>query len=202
VSERSGCLLALLGGAAPKRIGSGLPRLEASQVHPADRAALAKAQAAAEAANAAFSGPGVADIAVADLANQLGSILGVVHRLATELKDARQYLSANDPDKIARERADLEMRRLDASASEILALRTATAALTKRATLADEVRTQIATLEARLIAAGHELEAFRGKVTARSADRDLAGELAGYLRSAEQVLEAHERTRREMSSVR
>ena len=198
-AQRSGCLLALLPWASPpKRLGFALPRMTPSEVHPADCPALAKAQQAAEAAEAAFAGAEVADIAVADLADKLGSLLGVVHRLARELKDARAFLVANDPDKLARERTDLEMRRLGASAAEILALRTATEALATRSRIADQVRADVATLEARLIAAGHDLEAFRARVVARSAGDQLVQELADQTRAAEDVLEAWERTRTEM----
>jgi hypothetical protein len=198
-SERSGCLLALLPrAAAPKRLGSALPTLSVSEVHPADRVALAKAQKAAEAAQTSFAQDGVADAALIDLADRLASLLTVVHRVVRELKDARSFLAANDPDKLARDRTDLEMRRLGASAAEILALRTATESLDQRSRLAEKVRSDVATLEARLVAASHDLEAFRARVVSRTTADELARELEEQTRAAQQVLEDWARTRTEL----
>jgi hypothetical protein len=195
-----GCLLSFLPSSpAPKRIGSALPKLDLTSIHPTDRPALLAAQRSAEAADAAFARPGVPDVVVVDLADKLGSMVGVLHRLGRELRDARQFLVANDPDQLARERTDLEMRRLGASAAEILALRSATEALAARARLADQVRADVATLEARLVAAGHDLKAFAARVTASTSGEDLAHELSAYTRSAELVLEAYEQTRKEMT---
>lgn len=198
MSQRSGCLSLLVGARGLRRLGSGLPRLEPSVVHPEDRAALNRAQQAAEGAHAAFSDPSVPDVAVADLANQLGKLLGVVHELARGLLRARRFLERNDPDRLARERAELEMRRLGASAAEVLALRTATLALESRSRLAEQVRSELVTLGARLAAAGQELEAFRARVEARTTAEELGHELSSYLRSAELALEMYERTRLEL----
>lgn len=196
-----GCLLSLLPLGAP-RLASGLPRLEASAVHPSDRAALLRAQAAAEAAHRAFQRPDVPDLAVADLAEQLSKLLDVVHRLARELAAARGFLVRNDPDRLAKERTDLEMRRLGASAAEILALRSASEALAARSRLVDQVRGDLATLVARLEAAGQELEAFRARVEARTDAEQLGHELVAYRQSALSALEAYDRTRRELEGVR
>lgn len=198
MNERSGCLSLLMGARGVRLIGSGLPRLDVSQVHPADRPALLRAQRAAEGAHTAFADPSVPDVVVADLANQLGKLLGVVHELARGLMRARKFLERNDPDHLARERADLELRRLGASAAEVLALRTATQALESRSRLADQVRTELVTLGARLASAGQELEAFRARVEARAAAEELGHELTAYLKSAELALETYERTRLEL----
>ncbi|MEZ4241467.1 MAG: hypothetical protein R3F59_36020 [Myxococcota bacterium] len=196
-----GCLLSFLPGASQPRLGAGLPKLAVGEVHPADRAALGRAQRAAEGAHAAFQRPDVPDIAVADLAEQLSKLLDVVHRLARELKAARGFLSRNDPDRIAKERTDLELRRLGASAAEILALRSATEALDARARLVDQVRGDLPTLEARREAAGQELEAFRARVEARTDARELGFELTAYRESALLALEAYDRTRRELEGA-
>lgn len=201
MNERKGCLLSLFPGPSQARIGSGLPRLPVSEVHAADRPALQRAQTAAEAAHRAFSGPAVPDAAVADLSEQLGKLLDAVHRLAKELGRVRGFLVAHAPDKLARERTDLEMRRLGASASEILALRTASEALAERARLAEQATADVATLSARLIAAGQELEAFRARVEARTDSEQLGHELAAYRESALRALEAYDRTRRELEAL-
>jgi hypothetical protein len=198
MAERAGCLSLLLGRGATKSLTSGLPRLETSSVHPADRAAAQRAWRAAEAAHASFARVDVPDIAVADLAARLSDLLGVVQKIVQDLSAARRFLERNDPDKLARERADLELRRLGASAAEILALRAATDALATRASLADRVRVEIGTLEARLVSAGQELEAFRARVEARNSAEALGHELGAYLRSAQMALEAFERTRKEL----
>jgi hypothetical protein len=121
-----------------------------------------------------------------------------VHKIVQDLSAARRFLERNDPDKLAREKADLELRRLGASAAEILALRAASEALASRASLADRVRSEIGTLEARLTAAGQELEAFRARVEAHSSAEALDHELTAYVRSARMALEAFERTRKEL----
>jgi hypothetical protein len=198
VAQPRGCLLSLLPLGSAPRLGGGLPRLQASAVHPADRPALVRAQSAAEGAHGAFQRPDVPDVAVADLADQLGKLLDVVHRLARELKAARDFLVRNDPDRLAKERTDLELRRLGASASEILALRSATEALDARARLVEQVRGDLATLVARLEAAGQELEAFRARVESRTDAEQLGHELIAYRQSALMALEAYDRTRREL----
>jgi hypothetical protein len=198
MTDRSGCLSLLMGARGVRRIGVGLPRLDLSAVHASDRPALMRAWKAAEGAHTAFADPSVPDVAVADLASQLSKLLGVVYGLALGLMKARRFLERNDPDKLARERADLEMRRLGASAAEVLALRTATQALESRSRLADQVRSDLVTLGARLSSAGAELEAFRARVEARAAAEELGHELGAYLKSAELALEDYERTRLEL----
>ena len=198
MSERSGCLSLLTGGRAIPRLGLGLPKLDSSEIHPTDRPVVARAQRAAEGAHAAFAGPGVPDVAVADLAGQLAKLVGAVHGLARGLSRARRFLERNDPDKLARERAELELRRLGASAAEVLALRTATQALEDRSRLADRVRGDLVSLVARLASAAQELEAFRARVEARAAAEELGHELGAYLKSAELALETYERTRLEL----
>ena len=198
MSERSGCLSLFVGARGARRLGSGLPQLDPSEIHPSDRAALGRAQQAAEGIHAAFAGPSVSGVAVADLASQLGKLLGVVHALARDLLRARRFLERNDPDRLARERAELELRRLGASAAEVLALRTATQALESRSRLAEQVRGELVALGARLVSAAQELEAFRARVEARSSAEELGYELASYLQSAEQTLLLHEQTRREL----
>jgi hypothetical protein len=198
MAERAGCLSLLLGRSAPKGLTSGLPRLEASSVHPLDRAAAQRAWRAAEAAHAAFVRADVPEVAIADLAARLSELLGVVHKIVQDLSAARRFLERNDPDKLAREKADLELRRLGASAAEILALRAAGEALSTRVSLAGRVRTELGTLEARLVSAGQELEAFRARVEAKNSAESLGHELGAYLRSAEMALEAFERTRKEL----
>ncbi|MEQ1568039.1 MAG: hypothetical protein ABMA64_20535 [Myxococcota bacterium] len=198
MSEPRGCLSLLVPRVADApRLGVGLPKLDLASVHPSDRGAMTRAQRAAEAAHAAFARSSTADAATADLASQLGAMLAALHRLGRELKEARDFVAQNDPDRLARERTDLEMRRLGASAAEILALRTAADSLAARARLSEQVRGQVATLSARLTATGHDLEAFRGRV-ATAPGPDLGHELSAYLRSAELILEAHEQTRREI----
>lgn len=196
MSGRGGCLL--LGAGATPALPGGLPALDPSRVHPVDRGALTRAQAAAQAAARALARPDVPDVAVADLTARLGGLLGVVHRIGSDLLDARAFLDRNAPDRLARERADLELRRLGAAAAEVLALREAEASLAARAALADRVHADLGALEARLAAAGQELEAFRARVEARGSSDELGHELDAYRRSADLALEAYERTRAEL----
>ena len=195
--SRSGCLLLGL-GAAPRALPGGLPELDPSRVHPFDRAALLRAQGAATGAARAIVAPGTPDIAVADLTARLADLLRVVHQIGADLLDARRFLERNDPDRLARERTEIEMRRLDAGAGEILALRQAATALEERVRLADKVGAELRALEARLVAAGQELESFRARVEARTSADELAHELAAYRRSADLALEAWRRTRAEL----
>ncbi|MEQ1506434.1 MAG: hypothetical protein ABMB14_29675 [Myxococcota bacterium] len=202
MAERSGCLSLLVPPAALRSLGgSGLARIDPSTVHPLDRPALARAQAAAEAAHRAFTTPDAPEIAVADLADRLSKLLAVVHRLAVELARARRFLERNDPDRLARERTDLELRRLGATAGEILALRTASEALSTRSRLAEQVRGDLATLTARLHAAAAELEAFRARVEARTDAAALGLELATARDAAQSALDAYDRTRRELEAL-
>lgn len=179
---------------------AGLPRLDASKVHPTDRAAAERAWRAATASAVAFSRPEVPDVAIADLSAKLSQLLDAVQRITSDLCAARRFLERNDPDKIAREKTDLELRRLGASASEILALRAASDALATRSSLAERVRREIDTLQARLFSAGQELEAFRARIEASNSAEALSHELSAYLRSAELALDAFERTRAEMGA--
>lgn len=195
---RRGCLSLLMPVRDTKRLPVRLPTLDTSKVHPTDRAAMRRAEIAAEKALSALSGPNTPEIALRDLAEQLSNLLGAVHRLAASLGSARRFLESNSPDSIAREKTDLELRRLGASASEILALRAASDALANRSALTERVRSEIGTLEARLISAGQELEAFRARAEASAGAEALGHELGAYLRSAELALQAFERTRAEM----
>lgn len=193
-----GCLSLVFPFTSQTRLPVSLPALDPRQLHHADRIPALRAQRAAEAAVTALARPDMPEIAVMDLASQLANLLGVVHRIVADLATARRFLERNDPDKIAREKTEIELRRLGASASEILALRAATDALASRAELAERVRREIGTLEARLVSAGQELEAFRERVSARTSAESLGHELTAYQRSAELALEAFERTRAEM----
>ncbi|MCB9683914.1 MAG: hypothetical protein H6738_01830 [Alphaproteobacteria bacterium] len=175
-----------------------LPLLSEAEVHPKDRAALRRARTAAEGALASIRGAGAPDIAVDDLTTKLGALLGGLQRLAEDLGRARRFLEQNDPDRLARQKADLEMRRLTASASEIVPMRAEAKALEERELLAGRVRSELVALEARLAAAGQELEAFRARVQARTAIDELGHEVDAYQRAAEAAFEAFRATRAEL----
>jgi hypothetical protein len=168
------------------------------EVHTVDRAALQRAEAAATAALAAIRGPSTPDALVDDLTTLLGRVTASVRRLAAETGRARTFLERHPPERLARARADLELRQLSASTGELLALRKEATALAARAALADRVQSELPVLEARLRAAGEELEAFRARVEARTSGAELHAELIGYQRAVDAAYTAFERTRAEL----
>lgn len=166
--------------------------------------ALRKAQVAAHRAQQILVSKdhGVSESVIADLCRELSQLLGAIHRLGERLGEARSFLERNDADALARERTDLELRRLEADASQIIALRKAAASLDERASLAERVRGEVGGIESRLVASGQELEALRARIEAGAADsaEDLSHELRAYHQSASLALDAFESTRSELGS--
>ncbi len=196
---RRGCLLfAFPSGGPALPDGARLPALPRSRIHRHDLPAAERAQRAAEGAQGALLRDDVPAAVLTDLGRELAQLLGSVHTLAERLAEARGFLGRNDPDLLARERAEIELKRLEAGAAELLELKRSSAALEERSALADRVRGQIGTLEARLAAAGRELEALRARIESRSDAEELAHEVRAYHRSAVLALEAFEATRREL----
>lgn len=204
MSNRNGCFLFGLSGRSAQPMlpdGAVLPKLTASQFHRDDMPALRKAQVAAHRAQQHLISKdhGVSEAVTFDLCRELAQLLTAIHQLGSHLAEARTFLARNDTDALARERTELELRRLEADAAQLVALKKAEAALSARAALAERVRGEVAGLEGRLVAAGQELEALCARVEARTTD-DLVHELRAYQQSASLALEAFEATRAELGS--
>ncbi|HHO49579.1 MAG TPA: hypothetical protein ENK18_01620 [Deltaproteobacteria bacterium] len=205
MSNRNGCFLFGLSGRSTQAVlpdSAALPRLTAARFHDTDMPALRRAQLAAHRSQQSLLSKdhGVSDKVTLDLCRELSQLLQAIHRLGEHLAEARGFLLRNDTDHLARERTELELRRLGADAAQLVALKQAEAALGERAVLVERVRGEVGGLEARLVAAGQELEALCARIEARSNTEDLAHELRAYQQSAGLALDAFEATRAELGS--
>ncbi len=141
----------------------------------------------------------MSDAVLADLGGDLVAVVSQLHALGHRLAEARVFLSRNDPDRLARDRAEVELNLVGSGASEMLAQRSQMQALRERGELAGRVRDDLRTLTARLETSAGELQAFRARIDGDLASGELVHELRAYHRSAEAALQAFEATRIELA---
>lgn len=196
-SERTGCLLfaiprALLGRRAPAALPDGiaLPELDTTAADPADLPALVRARNAARQCDALLRKADLGSVATLDAGRELAGLVGRVYAMGPALKGARAFVQAHSPDRVARERADLELEMIGSSPAQIREMKQAIAALDERTTHAGSVQQEIDRLSARLVAAAAELEALHARLGASLGSPDLVHEVRAWHQSASLAMNA------------
>lgn len=220
MATRPGCLLLLpvyaitsvVGGRKALTGGAGLPEVPWHKTHAEDRPALLKARAAAEACIAALGrsrrdlSPEVTGAVQAEIVRLFERVFAV----SEELARARSFMKENAPEALGRERAEIEVRQLEAgSLHEKRALDEAIEALTERGRHATTVRNEIGVLSARLLAASASLEALQarlGRASLSAEDVSIRAqvaldELKQQEADAKRALEAYAATAREIARL-
>lgn len=206
--EARGCLLfaipaRILGGRRPKLLpGPNLPALDPSKTHRVDLPVLVKARRAAEGCVAALSRTqeGVGPAVLRDVGEHLAGLLGHVYAMGERLAEGRRFLEAHDPDRLARERSELELELVGAQAGQIQDLKRAMASLERRAGHVGKVAQEVDQLASRLGAAVAELQELEARLAAELGSEELLYELRAYQQAAELALEAYNQTWRELGS--
>lgn len=203
-----GCLLfaipaRLLGRGRTALPGPVLPTLPTSRVHRDDLPALVAARKAAEGCVASVGARrgDVADGVVADVAGKVAALLGHVYAMGERAAEARAYLDAHAPERLARERTDLEMELVGASADQIVQLKRTLASLERRAASVGKVDGELARLKGRMGAAVAELKELEARVGAELGADDLMHELAAHQQAAELALQAFGETWKELEDA-
>lgn len=207
-SERSGCLLFALPRAllSTTRVAlpdhARLPALDAARVHRDDLPALVRARRAGQACldDVRTVGGGAPPHVVAEVSGRVVDVVGALEAVAHRLAEARQFIERHGSDALARERTELELSMIGASAAAIREHRRSLDALNERARLAGDLQHHIGTLVLRLDAGGHELEALHARVGSQLGDETLLHELRAYQTSARAALDAFQDAWREVEA--
>ena len=194
-----GCLFFALPAWGAPQLGGVSLRAVPTGVHAADQARLQRARRAAEGAIAAIA----TSTASPEVAGAVGSKIAALWDKAVELGLAlgrgRAFLAEFAPDRLARTRAELEIRALEVSAAEQKGIEQERVAFDQLAHRAGEIRGDVSVLEARLEAAIATMEALRG-----AAERIAVGgatvidALAAEEAEAQRAVEAFARTIEEL----
>jgi hypothetical protein len=217
-TERPGCLLlfplvaiASVVGGKRQIAGPTLPVVPWARIDPADRPAVQKARAAAEAAVAALgaSRKDLAPAVIGDVSTQVGRLLGRVIAVAEEIARARAFVRQNDPAALGKERAEIEVRAVGVGLNEKRALDETLASLADRARHAATVSGEIGVLQARLLAAVASMESLTARLQRAALTADEATEraqqaladLKAQEHDAERALAAYAATAREIARL-
>lgn len=200
-SERSGCLLfaiprALLGGGGRAALPDGLrlPELDTAATDPADLPALVRARNAARGCDALMRKADLGELATQDAARELVGLVGRIYAMGPALKQARAFVEQHSPDRVARERADLELDLVGSSAARIREIKAAINALDERSRHAGTVQLEVDRLSARLVSAAAELEALHARLGSQLGSADLVHEVRAWHQSAELAMDAFAKT--------
>lgn len=195
--SRPGCLLfaiprALVGTrpAAALPDGLALPELDTTRVDPADLPAMIKARNAARRCHERIVRADVAVVATRDAGRELVGWVTRIYAMGPALREARAFVVVHAPDKVARERAELELELIGGTPERARELAAAMKALDRRSQHAQVVRAEVDRLAARLVTAVAELEAFDARLGAALGSAELVHEARAWQQSATLAIEA------------
>lgn len=195
--SRPGCLLfaiprALVGRrpAAALPDGLALPDLDTAKVDPVDLPALIRARNAARRCHERIVRADVSSVATRDAGRELVGWVTRIYAMGPALRDARAFVVVHAPDKVARERAELELELIAGTPEQARELAAAMKALDRRSQHAQVVRAEVDRLAARLVTAAAELEAFDARLGAAAPFGDLVHEARAWQQSATLAIEA------------
>lgn len=140
-------------------------------------------------------------VARRDVEERVCDLLAHIYDIGVHLADARAFTAANSTDAIAKEKAEVELALVGASAAEIRPLKATMTRLDGRRSLAQRVEADARTLAVRLQSAGSELEDLHARLSATAEPDALLHELRAYERSARLALEAFATTEAEMDRL-
>ncbi len=191
-----------------------LPYLAISKMHSEDRQALNRARRSGEQCLETLygkAGEEFPESMVRETAEEVRGLVAKVYEVGERLAEARSFARQHDPDQIAREQADLELKMEEASGlDEKRGLDQAAEALADRARHAATISQEIRSLSAQLSAGSRALEALHAQLSRVSIQPDdasartdtLLREVRGHQRDASRALEAYAATAREVSRLR
>ncbi len=205
-AQRTGCLLfalprALLSRARPALSqGVSLPHFPADRFHREDLPALVRARRSAEACRGWLYGKthDISPVVIDGVAREVAGLTSRIYDIGIRLAEGRAFLVEHSADQLAHERAELELRRLEAHAHQLVELKRAHDALERRASLVGQVEAEVSRLSARLVSAAAELSELGARLGSLVGSEDLDHELRAYQRSAELALEAFAATWKEL----
>jgi len=173
-----------------------MPRLDHTQVHRDDLPALVTARNAAESVQKHIVGSRkeISPAVRADVLTNVARLLSAVYTLGAKIRDGREFLDKHGPDGVSREKAELEMQLLGASVPEIREIKAAMKRLDERAARSADVARAVATLRARMISAGSELNALDARLGAVLGTEALGFEIQAYQQSVDLALDDFQRT--------
>lgn len=141
-----------------------LPVLDTQRIHRADLPTLVRARVAAERCFGVLKRQGhrVAEPMRSEIEVHLIGLVGGIYAMGLSLGEGRRFLDAHSAERLARERTDLELELVGASAERLVELKQVAAALERRASSVGRLEDQVATLSSRLegaVAGLQEIEA-------------------------------------------
>ncbi len=162
---------------------------------------MVRARRAGAAGLGLLSRPSGLAAAAEDLAVRLVAVVEGVFAVGRRLAEARAFIEIHSTEHVAREKADLELAMIGASPEVIRSHRRDMAAIDARVRLSSRVIGEIPALEARLLAAGSELEALNVRMGTGCEAEELVHEMRAYQQSATAALEAFESTWSEVTAL-
>lgn len=204
--------LVALSGGGPKQItaATALPVVAWQRIDAEDQPAIRRARASAEGCLGSLrAGQRELGAAAVDVAAQVRALFVKVCAVAEELGRARRFLRENDPEVIARHRAEAEVSSVGASLAERTAHQATLGAMEDRARHAGTVAGEVGVLNARLLSAVASLETLNTRLArAALSSEERSARVEGVLESlraqeveAERALQAYAATAREISRL-
>ncbi len=198
------------GGAKQITAGPSLPNVRWDRMHDEDKPAIRRARASAEACLHSLSA-GRRDLGTAsdDVAREVIKLFARICAVAEELCRARKFVADNEPDMLARQRAEVEVKALGASVADRAANDVSLKAMQDRAQHAVAVKGDIGVMNARLIAAVVALETLNTRLSrAALSTEEQSTRVHGVLddlklqhEEAERALQAYAVTAREIAKL-
>lgn len=198
------------GGAKRITAGPTLENVRWDRLHDEDKPAIRRARASAEACLHWLSA-GRRDLGAAsdDVAKEIVKLFSRVCAVAEELARARRFVADNEPDMLARQRAEVEVKDLGASHADRAANDVTLKAMADRSKHAVAVKGDIGVMNARLIAAVVSLETLNTRLSRAALSTEerstrvhgVLDDLKAQHDEADRALQAYAATAREIAKL-
>lgn len=198
------------GGVKQLTAGPGLGNVRWDRLHDEDKPAIRRARASAESALHSLTA-GRRDLGRAsdDVAHEVIKLFSRICAVAEELARARKFVADNDPDRLARHRAEVEVKALGASLADRTANDVALKAMQERGMHAVAVKGEIGVMNARLLSAVVSLETLNTRLARASLSTDersarvhgVLEDLKAQHDEADRALQAYAATAREIAKL-
>jgi hypothetical protein len=198
------------GGVRQITAGPTLPNVRWDLLHDEDKPAIRRARASAEGCLHALNvGRRELGRASEDVAREVIKLFTRICAVAEELARARKFVRDNDPDQIARQRAEVEVKALGASFADRAANEATLKAMEDRGKHAVAVQGDVGVMNARLIAAVVALETLNTRLARESLSKEersarvhgVLDDLKAQHDEAERALQAYAATAREIAKL-
>ena len=201
---------AVTGGVKQITAGPTLASVRWDRLHDEDKPAIRRARASAEASLLSLAaGRRELGSASTDVAQEVIKLFSRICAVAEELARARRFVSDNEPDQLARQRADVEVKALGASMADRAANDVALKAMQERGKHAVAVKGEIGVMNARLLAAVVSLETLNTRLARAALSTDerstrvhgVLEDLKAQHDEADRALQAYAATAREIAKL-